>query len=103
MYIGTNDKDTYTQIIPTETAKEIVNNTCLNYFDGYTIQDARGVWKDEAGKTTGENTIICYFDDADASKVHAAADEIIRKLNQNTILIEKNIIQMEYYTGNKKK
>ena len=99
MYVGTNDKDTYKQEIPTEEAKKIVDEICLKYFDGYTIQDAVGAWKDETGTITHENSIVCYFDYADEETVKKAADEVIKALNQNTVLIESDRRTMEYYSG----
>lgn len=99
MYIGTNDKDTYKPEISTDEAKNIVDEICLKYFDGYTIQDAVGSWKDETGTSTHENTIVCYFDNADKQTVYAVANEVIKKLNQNTVLIEADNIKMEYYSG----
>ncbi len=99
MYIGTNDKDTYTQLIPEDEAKRIVNEICLSHFDGYTLQEAHGMWTDETGTPTQEYTIVCYFDDAEQAEVYAAADEIIRALNQNTVLIERDEISIDYYSG----
>ena len=99
MYIGLNDKDTYEQIIPTEEAKAIVDEICFRYLDGYTIQDAQGSWVDEKGNATHEQTIVCYFNGADESAVANIADEILVRLNQNTVLIEKDEISMTYYGG----
>ena len=99
MYVGTNDKDTYEQIIPTEEAKQIIDSICFEYLGGYTIQDATGSWVDETGTATHENTIVCYFDDTDEATVRMIGNEIIKALNQNTVLIEKNTITMEYYGG----
>ena len=99
MYVGTNDKDTYSQIISTDEAKSIIDGICLKYTDGYTIQDATGSWTDETGIPTHENTIICYFDGTDLDTVHSIADEIISALNQNTVLIEESEIGLEYYGG----
>ena len=36
---------------------------------------------------------------ADSETVHKAADEIIKALNQNTVLIEQDEIKTEYYSG----
>ena len=46
LYIGTNDKDTYEQVISTEEAREIVNEICIKYVDGYTASEAKGGWVD---------------------------------------------------------
>ena len=101
MYVGTNDKDTYKPEHTNEEAMNIVDQICLKYFDGYTLQDATGSWTDETGTPTHEYTLVCYFDAADVATVYAAADEIIKELNQNTVLIEKTEIEMEYYSGAK--
>ncbi len=101
MYVGTNDKDTYKPEHTNEEAMNIVDQICLKYFDGYTLQDATGSWIDEAGTPTHEYTLVCYFDAADEATVYEAADEIIKELNQNTVLIEKTEIEMEYYSGAK--
>lgn len=99
MYVGTNDKDTYTQLISTEKAIDILDEICLKYLDGYTIQVGYGRWSDEKGIKTNENTIICYFDYTDINTVHKIADEVIDSLNQNSVLIETGRISSEYYTG----
>ena len=99
MYVGTNDKDTYQPEHTQEEAREIVDNVCLKYFDGYTLQEATGAWLDDAGVVTHEYSLVCYFDGADEAQVYKAADEIIEALNQSTVLIESNEISMNYYSG----
>lgn len=99
MYIGTNDKDTYTQLVPTEEAKAVIGEICLKHLENYTIQDATGAWMDEKQNPTHEATIVCIFDDADEAAIHAIADEVIVALNQNSVLIEKNRIGVEFYNG----
>ena len=101
MYVGTNDKDTYEQIISTDDAKNIIDEICGKYIGGYTFQDATGSWVDDTGTPAHENTIVCYFDDVDGETVHKIADEVISALNQNAVLIEKSKVEMEYYYGNK--
>ena len=101
MYVGTNDKDTYQPKYTEEEAKNIVDTVCLKYFEGYTLQEAVGAWTDEKNNFTHEYTLVCYFDGADKETVYKAADEVIQKLNQNSVLIEQDNISMEYYSGNK--
>ncbi len=102
MYVGTNDKDTYKLEITKEEAKEIVDEVCLRLFPyGYTLQEATGAWTDEMNNVTHEYTLVCYFDDADIGTVHKAADELIERLNQNSILIEESRINVDYYSGSK--
>ncbi len=100
MYVGTNDKDTYQLEHSREEARDIVDRVCLKYFEGYTLQEATGAWTDEKNEITHEYTLVCYFDDTDKQTVYQAADEIIRELNQNTVLIEEDVISIEYYGGN---
>ncbi len=99
MYVGTNDKDTYQLKMTTEEAKNIVDEVCLKYFEGYTLQEAVGAWKDEKNNMTHEYTLVCYFDGADKETVYKAADELIEKLNQSSLLIEHDTINIEYYSG----
>ena len=99
MYVGTNDKDTNLPKYSQETAREIVDKICLEYFEGYTLQEATGAWTDENKQVTHEYTIVCYFDDTDRDTVNLAADEIMRALNQQTVLIEQDSIKMDYYSG----
>ena len=102
MYVGLNDKDTYEQIVPTDDAKSIIDKICIKYVDGYTIQDAKGVWTDETGEPTYENTIMCYFSAADSETIYKIADEIIEELNQNSVLIEKNYVVTDFYSTKSK-
>ncbi|MBR3297807.1 MAG: hypothetical protein IKI64_01245 [Clostridia bacterium] len=99
IYVGTNDMDTYAPKYSQEEARRIVDEICLRHFEGYTLQEAIGSWTDEKQNITHEYTIVCYFDDADRETVYKAADEIIAALNQNTVLIERDDIRMEYYSG----
>ena len=98
-HIGTNDKDTNLPKYSQESCREIVDKICLEYFEGYTLQEATGAWTDENNRVTHEYTIVCYFDDTDRNTVNLAADEIMKALNQQTVLIEQDNIRMEYYSG----
>lgn len=99
MYVGTNDKDNNEQMFTVEEAKKIIDKICYKYLEGYTIENAIGSWADENGKSNHENTIVCIFDDAPKEKVYAIADEILEVFNQNTILIERDLISIDFYSG----
>jgi hypothetical protein len=99
LYIGTNDKETYEQIIPTDEAKRIVNEICAKYVDGYTVSEAQGGWVDEHGILTQENTLIYSFIGAEESDIIAIMNEVLVALNQNSILVEKNDISSIFYNG----
>ena len=101
LYVGLNDKDTYEQVVSTEEAKKIIDDICIAYLDGYTIQEASGAWVDEKMHATHEQTIVCCFNDADEHIVYQIADEVIEQLNQNTVLIEKDQIETNFYGGSK--
>ena len=99
LYIGTNDKDTYKQEIPTDEAKHIVDEICTKYVNGFTVQDSIGTWNDENNIITHENTIMCYLDDIDEKTLHLICDEIRSALNQNTVLIQKEYTALDFYDG----
>ena len=101
MYIGTNDKDTFQLEIPLEEAQEIVFDTMMNYFpDGFTMYNASGVWKDETNSVTIEYTFVCIIENADKEDIYKAANELIKKLDQNSILIvSNNVEKVDFYTG----
>ena len=99
MYVGTNDKDTYKLEHTQEEARKIVDEVCLKYFEGYTLQEATGAWTDEKKNITHEYTLVCYFDGAEKETVYKAANEVIAALNQNSVLIEQDNIRIEYYSG----
>ncbi len=99
LYIGTNDKDTYKQEIPLDECKQIVIDICTEYAGGCTLLDASGYWKDDTGTITSEQTIEVVLEDISEKKVHKIANKVIKKLNQNSILIETNNVQSEFYSG----
>lgn len=99
LYIGTNDKDTYTQLIPTEEARDIVNAICTKYVDGYTISDAKGGWVDETDTLTQEHTLVYAFYEVTEEQLLYIMDEILTELNQNSILVEKQEAVYAYYSG----
>lgn len=99
LYIGTNDKDTYQQEIPTEEAKEIVNSICTKYTGGYTASDAKGGWVDETDTLTQENTLVYAFYDITEDQLVCIMNDVLLELNQNSILVEKQHAVYTYYSG----
>ena len=104
MYVGTNDKDTYQLEMSLDDARDIVHQTMMDYFsDGFTMYEAKGAWRDEHKAITLECTFVCILEQAKKVKVYNAADELINKLNQNTILIVANAIHtVDFYQGSAK-
>jgi hypothetical protein len=101
MYIGLNDKDTYTQLIPYEKAEKKVSDIALKYVDGFTELSAKGAYKDEKGVVTHENSLVFEFSSATDQQMKAIMNEVLKELNQNSILIEKQKVNCEFYEGEK--
>lgn len=97
LYIGLNDKDAYRQLISVEEAREIVDAICIRYVDGYTVMEAEGAWADEKNILTQENTLVYLFREVDEESLKEIMNEVIRALNQNTILLEKQTAAYIYY------
>lgn len=104
MYVGTNDKDTYQMEMGMDEARSIVHNALMDHFpDGFTMYEANGVWRDEKRVITLEYTFVCVLEKVERKEVYQVADELIRALNQSTILIVSNAVsQVDFYTGSAK-
>ena len=99
LYIGTNDKDTYSQIIPTEEAMAIVNEICARHVGGYTASKAAGGWVDEKGVLTQETTLVYVITGASEPQVLLIMNEALVALNQNAILVEKRDVASAFYSS----
>ncbi len=101
MYIGLNDKDTYTQLLSYEEAEKKVSDIALKYVNGFTVLNAKGAYKDEKGVITYENTLVFQFSSTTEQQIKSIMDETLIELNQNAILIEKEKVNYEFYEGAK--
>ena len=99
LYIGLNDKDTYTQLIPTDEAINIVNEICIRHIGGYTVFSTKGGWVDETGTPSRETTLVYILSCAKEADVIAVMDEVLAALNQNSILIERQNVSSTFYSG----
>lgn len=99
LYIGLNDKDTYEQLIETQVAKQLVSAICTRYVDGFTLMEAEGAWVDENKILTSENTLIYFFREADKDEVEQIMDEVMKILNQNSIMLEERSSSYTFYYG----
>ena len=97
LYLGTNDKDTNLPVYSKEEAKKVAEEILLRHFGGYTIQEAEGGWKDN-DKVYQEYTLVIYLSDTTMGSVHKAADELIEKFHQSSILIQSNKTTTEFYS-----
>lgn len=98
LYIGTNDMDTYTQLIPTNEAKEKVNAIFAKYVDGYTQSYSNGGWKDETGTLTQEETLVYTLYNVTEDQLRTIMDEVLEELNQSSILVEEQQSHYTYYS-----
>ena len=99
LYVGTNDKDTYKPEISLEEAFGKVEAICVKYLKGATFDTAKETWKDETGTLPHENTIQIFICHADIDTIHKLSDEILKELNQNSIMILKGHASIQYYYG----
>ncbi len=99
MYIGLNDKDTYTQLISYEAAEKTVSSIALQYVGGFTAYSAKGTYKDDKGVVTNENSLVLEFEDATKEQMKAIMDEVLQALNQHSVLLEKQKVSREFYEG----
>ena len=99
LYLGTNDKDTNKPVDAPEDAKEVLKDILISHMGGYTIQEANGGWIGDDGTEYQEYTLVIYLSDTDANAVHALCDELIKKFNQSSVLIQMNKITTEFYSG----
>jgi len=99
MYIGLNDKDTYTQLIPYDEAEKKVSEIVLKYVDGYTQMQAKGAYKDDEGIVTLENSLIYEIYAATDQQMEAIMNEVLTALNQHSILLEKQTVKSIFFEG----
>ena len=97
LYLGTNDKDTLNQEIPTETIREQMHEICMKYADGYTLSIMEGFYRDEAGNPTREVTLVYVFFNTPLQSVKKIMDEAIVKFNQKNILLEESKSKTIFY------
>ena len=97
MYLGTNDKDTLKQEIPTEIVREQMHEICMKYTDGYTLSIMEGFYRDEAGNPTREVTLVYVFFNTPLQSMKKIMDEAIVKFNQKTILLEESKSKTIFY------
>ena len=98
LYLGTNDKDTNLPVYSKEEAKEKLIEILIEYFGGYTIQEANGGWKDGDVLYT-EYTLVIYLSDTSIEEVHSACDKMIEVFRQSSVLIQANQTLTEFYSG----
>lgn len=93
LYVGLNDKDTKTQKIDTLSAYNLTNNILLNYVEGATVTQSKGIYKHNNGNVVIENTLVIELLFTDKITVETIAKELKMALNQESIAIQKQTIE----------
>lgn len=93
LYVGLNDKDTKTQKIDTLSAYNLTNNILLNYVEGATITQSKGIYKHNNGNVVIENTLVIELLFTNKTTVETIAKELKIALNQESIAIQKQTIE----------
>jgi len=101
LYIGTNDKDELRPLMTRAEVKKKVSAIFLKYTDGFTLLEGKGVWPDPSGQSIQEDSLICVFMNINEDQVRLIADEILKELNQHSILVEKASTGILFYDASK--
>lgn len=97
LYLGLNDKDTKLQKIDTVEAYKMVENILLNNeITGYTIYQARGVFKHENGAITQENTLIIEMIFVEEELVDDLIQILKTVFNQESIMKTKQDMMITF-------
>ena len=95
--IGLNDKDTKVQRISTIEAYKMIENILMNNtIEGFTIYEAKGVYKHDDGTITKENTLrveVYDFNNDEYKNIIESIKAIKVALNQESIALETNTIE----------
>ena len=99
MYLGTNDKDSQVQEIPTATIRAQMHEICMKYVSGYTVSEMEGFYRDDAGNDYHEVSLVYVFIDAPIDALKKIMDEALVKFNQSSILLEESKGKSTFYSG----
>ena len=102
LYIGLNDKNTYTQQLSIEDAANKVADIALKYADGFTQLFGKGAYKDEKGIITHENCLIFEFCDTNEEQIKARSwTRCCRNSTRISYTYRKQRVNYEFYEGAK--
>jgi hypothetical protein len=97
LFVGLNDKDSKQQEISTVDAYKIISNMIPAIFDGGTISEATGIYKHQDGTFTTETTLRIEILFASAEQIKPFVAELKKVLNQETIAVQKEVINSELW------
>ncbi len=96
--IGLTTKD-YSKRFSLKEARDIINDICLKYVSGY-ISSVDGVGGYKGDDYSGMEQMLIYtIYGASDEQICKIADDVIKSLSQESVLIEKNKISHYYFYG----
>ena len=98
-FLGLNDRETRKQIITTAAAIKIVMNLIYKLVGGASVSKCFGVYTHENGEKIKEMTIKIEILDYDENAVKMLFKELQTTFNQESILIQKEVINAVFATG----
>ena len=96
--IGLFDKDTKRQKFSENITKNIVSDLLVEYIGFGTIFTGNGIYTHNDGTRVNEPSIIVIYDgkESDISKVKNFAWACKKALNQESVMLEKTAVTMEF-------
>lgn len=96
LFVGLEDKDSKTQIIPTASAVRRVSRLVVDRFGfGTVLAGARGVYSYTGGGIASENTVIVILYGVDRAAVLAFVEDLKKALNQESIGLEASRVSFD--------
>jgi len=96
--IGLASKD-FSKKFSVGEARGIINDICLQHVNGYTSVDGVGGYKGENDAGMEQMLIYTIYGASD-QQIREISDDILNRMNQESVLIEKNKSFRFYYYGN---
>lgn len=97
LFLGLNDKDSKKQEITTIDAFKIVSNLATNYFDGCTITQSQGYYKDSNNNLILENTLQIQIATNEQKQIFNFCKQLKTIFNQESILIYEATYNTIFY------
>lgn len=99
LYVGLNDKDSHTPLVPADAAEQRLNAVAFKHASGFTVSRAKGFWLDDDGIPTHEDTLIYIFMETSEEQISAILDGMLAAMNQSSILVEATSGESLFYRG----
>lgn len=89
LYIGMNDKEKLKQLCPTEDFIEMVRSICEDYKIAFSMDEKIGGYMMANGTFITERSLVLAITGFDFEQIVQLADDLRKKLNQESIMITK--------------